>query len=109
MNDHSTTRASRGAHTATLHSYIVGFVFSIALTLAAYSLVVGHVATGETLLVGIVALGVAQLIVQLVFFLHLGKDKSSHWNLAAAVFTLCIVAFIVIGSLPILAHLRPHA
>ncbi len=72
-------------HTETAHSnvqiygYITGFILSILLTLAAYILVSQHVAghhaflTHKFLITVVLALAMVQLVVQLVFFLHIGR------------------------------------
>ena len=52
----------------TLHTYIIGFVISIGLTLAAFGLVYYYLSAGIVALL-LVVLAIAQLLVQLVLFL----------------------------------------
>ena len=55
-------------------TYITGFVLSVALTIATYLVVTHHNQAGVSLAVLLLSLATLQLAVQLVFFLHLGRD-----------------------------------
>ncbi len=102
VNTHEVASAGHG----TLKSYIIGFILSIALTIIPYYLVVSHAALPEhTIIVSIVLIGVIQLLVQLIFFLHLGLSPSQRWNLMTFVFTVLIVGILVVGSLWIMYNL----
>jgi cytochrome o ubiquinol oxidase subunit IV len=90
----------------TLTSYVVGFVLSIALTLAAYSAVVNRSMPDSRLVVLVIALAMAQLLVQLIFFLHMGKESRPRWNLQVFGFMLMVLLIIVLGSLWIMHNLN---
>jgi cytochrome o ubiquinol oxidase subunit IV len=87
-------------------SYTTGFVLSILLTLAAYSLTVRHTASGWTLIYVLAGLAIIQLFVQLVFFLHLGRESKPRWNLVVFAFAAMVVSLVVFGSLWIMHHLN---
>jgi cytochrome o ubiquinol oxidase operon protein cyoD len=91
-----------------LTSYIIGFVLSIVFTLLAYWLVVYDVFAGGLLVAAIVLLAIAQLLVQLLFFLHLGKEKAPRWNLVVFSFMVLVVVIVVGGSLWIMKNLDYH-
>ncbi|WP_299002198.1 cytochrome o ubiquinol oxidase subunit IV [uncultured Shewanella sp.] len=97
---------SSGADHGTLKSYIIGFILSILLTVIPYYLVVEQSLPLTTVVMAIVVLGVAQLIVQLVFFLHLNTKSEQGWNFLSFVFTAVIVAILLAGSLWIMYNLR---
>ena len=42
---------------------------------------------------------VLQMLVHLVFFLHLDGSSSSRWNINAGLFTLVVIGIIVAGTL----------
>lgn len=86
-------------------SYVIGFVLSVILTLAAYILVVEEIFTGWNLLLAISGLAFAQVIVQLVFFLHLGSEPSPYWNLTSFLFMFLMLVILVVGTLWIMYHL----
>ena len=55
------------------------------------------------------ASAVAQLVVQLFFFLHLGRGQDAGWNISIFVFAILIISILMIGTLWImhnLAHLH---
>src|SRR5271154_1342220 len=95
-----------------MKSYITGYISSVLLTLAAYALIEIHITSlHETfshpfLTVAILVLAVVQLIVQLIFFLHLGGGPEGRWNLVIFGPTLAIVLILVVGSLWIMNHLN---
>jgi len=108
------TATSQVAPHGTLLSYISGFILSIVLTLAVFFLVNDHVVTGHEafshgfLTVAIMSLAVVQLIVQLIFFLHLGNETKPRWNLAVFLFMMVVLIVIVGGSLWIMDNLNYH-
>ncbi|HVS78892.1 MAG TPA: cytochrome o ubiquinol oxidase subunit IV [Candidatus Saccharimonadales bacterium] len=93
-------------------SYVIGFGLSLALTGLAYLSVRHHLATHHTfptdtaMLVILSTLAISQLIVQLVFFLHLDKESKPRWNLMVLGFAVMVVVIIVAGSLWIMYHLN---
>lgn len=100
-----------GKHQASVRAYIVGFILSILLTVGAYLLVSQHVNgdhsfLSHTVIVGIVlVLAVVQLIVQLLFFLHLGQEDKPRWNLRVLLFAVLVVVILIIGSIWIMKNL----
>jgi cytochrome o ubiquinol oxidase operon protein cyoD len=86
-----------------LKSYLAGFISSVVLTLAAYFAVVNHV---HNALVIILSLAVIQVVIQLIFFLHLGKGQDASWNLVVFFSTFTIILILVIGSIWIMGHLN---
>lgn len=60
----------------------------------------------NSLVVGITFFAVAQLFTQVIFFLHLPAKEKPYWNILVFVYTLLIVAFLVIGSMWIMYHLN---
>ena len=89
----------------TLKSYIVGFILSILLTVVPYFIVVNHLFTNGIIIAAVVILAVLQLLVQLIFFLHLNTESKPRWNLTAFVFSTLIVAILVAGTMWIMYHL----
>ncbi len=96
---------SHEAGPGSLKSYTSGFILSVVLTIAAYFLVVNHVFVGWNLVFALMSLALAQLLVQLIFFLHLGKESSPRWNLIAFTFMITVVLIVAIGTLWIMKNL----
>jgi cytochrome o ubiquinol oxidase operon protein cyoD len=93
-----------------MKSYIFGFVTSILLTLVAYFAVVNNLFESNILIALILSLAVLQLIVQLIFFLHVleGKPSEKGWRVIIFFSTISIILVIMIGSLWIMNNLNYH-
>ncbi len=90
-------------------SYITGYVLSIVFTIIPYTLVVNDVLTGWGLYLMLACFAIVQLFVQLVFFLHLGRESKPRWNLLVFLFAVLVVVILVFGSLWIMKNLNYHS
>lgn len=111
MSSEHPPRIASAHHDATegsFASYTTGFVLSVVFTLVAYFVVVKHLFNGWGMVIAILTLGVTQLIVQLLFFLHLSRESKPRWNLMIFAFMAVILLIIVIGSLWIMHNLNYH-
>jgi cytochrome o ubiquinol oxidase operon protein cyoD len=98
MDAHITHTSKKG--------YIFAFLSSIALTLAAYFLVENQLLVGPSLVFTIVALGIVQVIIQLVFFLYLGKEKRPRSNLLVFLFMALVLVILIAGTIWIMNSLN---
>jgi cytochrome o ubiquinol oxidase operon protein cyoD len=98
------SKRDEAAH-GSLKSYTWGFGLSIVFTLAAYLLAHGRTDGGWSLIYLLAVLAIIQLFVQLVFFLHLGRESRPRWNLTVFGFAFMVVAILVFGSLWIMKNL----
>ena len=89
--------------------YIVGFVLSVVLTAVPFWLVMTGVLPGmvATALI-IFALALVQILVHVVFFLHLDTRSEGGWTLIAFIFTAVIVVTAIAGSIWIMYHLNTN-
>jgi cytochrome o ubiquinol oxidase subunit IV len=78
-----------------LKSYVVGMVLSLVLTLASFGVVMTDAVPHGFGLTTIVVLCVVQLIVQLVFFLHIGASRDQKAKTGIFVCTAFLIAVIV--------------
>jgi cytochrome o ubiquinol oxidase operon protein cyoD len=99
---HNTHQSTHGSYAA----YIVGFVLSVVLTLVAYFTIVNGWLSGRGALLFVAALAIVQLLVQLLFFLHLGEERGPRWNLMSFLFAGLVVIIVVVGSLWIMHNLN---
>lgn len=90
-------------HHGSLKSYVTGFVLSIVLTLIPLWLVMNHVLAGSALVITIMLLAVAQLIVQLFFFMHIREGEKPRYNVQALILGAVIVFTVVAGSMWIMS------
>ena len=82
-----------------LKSYFVGFALSTLLTLGAFGAAMSDVVPRGAALDIVVVLCVVQLVVQLVFFLHMGMAADQRANTGVFICTALLITVIVAGSL----------
>jgi cytochrome o ubiquinol oxidase subunit IV len=87
-------------------SYTIGFILSIIFTIIPFYMIMHHTSSSTVLISVAVFCAILQLLIQLVCFLHLNTESSPRWNLTAFMFTVLIVAILVIGSLWIMYNLN---
>lgn len=96
--------------TARVVTYSIGFLSSVALTIFAYAIVVNDVFKNmwspAIIALLLSSLAILQLVVQLLFFLHLGEEAKPRWKLMSFIFAFIILGIIVIGSLWIMFDLN---
>lgn len=102
-NEHNTL--SKAEHGTTL-SYIIGFLLSLIFTAIPYYMVVNKSASSSVLLATILGIAVLQMIVQIVFFLHLGRGPKPFYNIVFFGFTVITILVVVGGSIWIMNHLN---
>lgn len=91
---HSTTRAGESHGSA--KSYITGFIICAILTIIPFWIVMDGGFDRPTAMLILVAFAVIQVVVQLVYFLHMNSKSEGGWNLTSFVFTL-VILFIIVG------------
>lgn len=100
------TSAHEGAH-GTLRDYLIGFGLSVILTAIPFWLVMGDVLESKAV-TGYVIMGFAavQIVVHMIYFLHMNAESDEGWTLTALVFTIILVAITLAGSLWVMHHLN---
>ena len=93
------TASQAVASHGSLKSYTVGLALSILLTFASLGAVMLDVLPRQMRLPVVVALCISQLLVQLIFFLHLGSAHDQHSNTGIFVCTALLIAIVIVGSL----------
>lgn len=91
---------------ATLQSYITGFILSVGLTLWAYISVVHRSFKGHVLLAWLLGLALVQFVVQLWFFLHIGSESKPRWRRLTLVLMIFFVVVVVLGSIWVMYNLN---
>ncbi len=86
-------------------SYLMGFIYSLVLTIAAYLLATRTSTHGSVLITGLLALAAVQLYVQLHYFLDFGYESEPRWRQTALFFMIVIVGILVTGTIWIMKSL----
>ncbi|CAJ0993130.1 cytochrome o ubiquinol oxidase subunit IV [Pantoea sp. Nvir] len=96
-----------GTSHGNMKSYIIGFIISVILTIIPFFMVMkkGSISYGITLSVVLVC-AIVQILVHLIYFLHLDSKSEDGWNMVAIVFSAIIILIVVVGSLWIMWNLN---
>jgi cytochrome o ubiquinol oxidase subunit IV len=104
-HDHHGDDAPHGS----LYDYVVGFVLSVILTAIPFWLVMGKVIDDKTVLsLILLGIGAVQIVVHMVYFLHMTPKAEGGWNLMALLFTLVLVVITMAGSMWVMFHLHSN-
>lgn len=89
--------------------YITGFLLSVFLTAIPFWLVMSRAIPNPTVAsLVILAFAAIQVVVHMVYFLHMSPKSEGGWNLLALVFTVVLVVILLAGSLWVMHHLNAN-
>jgi len=94
-------------HHGSLKSYLTGFLLAVILTVIPFWLVMGNVLS-NSYLIGLILLGLGtvQIVVHMVYFLHMNTKSEGGWSMLALIFTVILVVIMLSGSLWVMYHLN---
>ncbi|APW39991.1 cytochrome o ubiquinol oxidase subunit IV [Rhodoferax koreense] len=97
-----------GPH-STFKGYMTGFVLAVILTVIPFWLVMGKVfdKPSTTALV-ILALAAVQIVVHMIYFLHMNAKVEGGWSMLALIFTIVLVVITLSGSIWVMYHLNTN-
>lgn len=96
-----------GAAHGSSKQYIIGFILSVVLTLIPFGMVMSGM-TGTFVLATIAITALAQVLVQLIFFLHLNGSAEQRWDTLAFIYTILTIAILFIGSVWIMNYVHEN-
>jgi cytochrome o ubiquinol oxidase operon protein cyoD len=112
MASNETVRVAPGTHDGqghgSLRGYLVGYLVAMLLTIASFLAAGTDALTPSSVTAAITVLAIAQMLVHLIFFLHISTSPNQRTNILAFVVTATVVAMIVAGSLWIMSHLHSN-
>jgi cytochrome o ubiquinol oxidase operon protein cyoD len=97
-----------GYHFST-KGYVVGFLLAVVLTAIPFWLVMGKVLPSPGLTAAVI-LGFAavQIVVHMIYFLHMNSKIESGWSMLALIFTGALVPIMLAGSIWVMFHLNAN-
>ncbi|WP_398501181.1 cytochrome o ubiquinol oxidase subunit IV [Variovorax sp.] len=94
---------------STFKGYMTGFVLAVILTAIPFWLVMGKVLDNKsTTALIILGFAVVQIVVHMVYFLHMDTKSEGGWNMLALIFTLVLVVITLAGSLWVMYHMNTN-
>ena len=114
MSEHHTNHDHHGhddhdghADHGSLKSYAIGFLLSVILTAIPFWLVMGKVfdksSTTAAVILGFAAV---QIVVHMIYFLHMNTKSEGGWTMLALIFTVVLVVIMLAGSIWVMYHLN---
>ncbi|SUE42927.1 cytochrome o ubiquinol oxidase subunit IV [Roseomonas gilardii] len=96
-----------GGYHGTYGGYLTGFILSVILTAIPFWLVMGDViADPRVTAMAVMGLGAVQVIVHMIYFLHMNTRSEGGWTMLALIFTIVLVVITLSGSLWVMYHLN---
>ena len=90
-----------------LKSYTIGFVLSVILTAIPFWLVMGKVFDkSSTTAFVILGFAAVQMVVHMIYFLHMNTKSEGGWSMLALIFTVVLVVIMLSGSIWVMYHLN---
>lgn len=106
---HEDDDAHDNGYHASYRGYAIGFALSVLLTAVPFWLVMGKVLPGPTVTAAAVLLFAAvQVVVHMVYFLHLNAKVEQGWSLLALIFTAVLVVIMLAGSVWVMHHMNTN-
>ena len=94
---------------ATFGGYMIGFGLSVLLTAVPFWLVISGVIANKQITAALVmAFAVIQIVVHMIYFLHMNTKSQEGWTLLSTVFTIVMVVITLSGSLWVMYHLNTN-
>lgn len=99
-----------GGHAhGTFSTYMLGFVLSVVLTAIPFWLVMsGTLPSKQITALVIMAFAVVQIVVHMIYFLHMSPKSENGWSMMALIFTIVMVVIALSGSLWVMNHLNSN-
>ena len=93
---------------ATVKGYVTGFVLSVILTAIPFWLVMGKVLPDAATAPVILGFAAVQVLVHMVYFLHMNAKVEGGWSMLALVFTVIVVVIMLAGSIWVMYHMNTN-
>ncbi len=105
---HDDDHGDVGPHSS-MREYVIGFVLSVILTAIPFWLVMANVIQDRT--TAILVLGgfaIVQVLVHMVYFLHMNGKVEGGWTMLSTMFTVVFVAIAIAGTLWVMFHMNTN-
>jgi cytochrome o ubiquinol oxidase operon protein cyoD len=114
MSAHIDTHGAHdhGAHDEESHGsrkgYLIGFGLAVVLTVIPFWLVMTLPLSTQATALIIMAFAAVQMVVHMIYFLHMNRRAEGGWSIMALLFTLVIVGIALSGSLWVMYHMNSN-
>ena len=107
--DHSHGDHGDHASHGTRGSYLKGFFLSVLLTAVPFwAVMTGAFKDPSTAALVIMLFAVLQIIVHMIYFLHMNTKSENGWTMMALIFTIILVVITLSGSIWVMYHMNTN-
>lgn len=106
LHDHGAAAGEHGHGTRS--DLWIGFAASVILTALPFWLVMSGTLDKQVAALVIMALAAVQVVVHMVYFLHMNSRAEGGWTMMALIFTIIVVVIALSGSLWVMHHLTTN-
>ena len=93
----------------TMGDYVKGFILAVILTAIPFYLVMNNIITDRTTAVAVLGLfTVIQVLVHMVYFLHMNGKIQGGWTMLSTIFTVIFLAIAISGTLWVMFHMNTN-
>jgi len=93
----------------TRKEYIIGFILAVILTIIPFWLVMaGVIESRATAALVLGVLAAVQIVVHMVYFLHMNGKIQGGWTLLSTLFTIIFVSVTLAGTLWVMFHMNTN-
>lgn len=108
-HDHDAHHEEGGHAHVTLRGYVTGFLLSVVLTAVPFWLIMGKVIANPGMAAAVIlAFAAVQIVVHMIYFLHMNTKSEGGWNMLALIFTLVLVVITLAGSMWVMHHMNSN-
>ncbi|HEX8412798.1 MAG TPA: cytochrome o ubiquinol oxidase subunit IV [Sphingomicrobium sp.] len=97
-----------GASHGSFRGYVIGFLLAVVLTAIPFWLVMARPFGPQTTALMVMGFAVVQIVVHMIYFLHMDTKSEGGWTMMALIFTVLLVAIAISGSLWVMYHLNAN-
>ncbi len=103
---HDHGHGHESSHHGSFRDYLIGFGLSVVLTAIPFWIVMDNVFRSPTVAAFVImAFAVVQIVVHMIYFLHMNTQSEGGWTVLALIFTVILVVITLTGSLWVMHHL----
>ena len=94
-------------HHGSLKDYAIGFILSVILTAIPFYLVMTKAFDkSSTTAIVVLAFAAIQVVVHMVYFLHMSGKAEGGWSMLATIFTLVLLVIVLAGPIWVMYHMN---
>ncbi|MFN4208114.1 MAG: cytochrome o ubiquinol oxidase subunit IV [Agrobacterium albertimagni] len=102
---HDSTGHDHGSY----RSYLMGFVLAAILTIIPFAVVMSGGFDSRVLTaVTVIGFAVVQVLVHMVYFLHMNTRSDEGWTMLSMIFTIIVVVIMIAGSVWVMFNLNTN-